>query len=104
MQRRVERADRHRLALHRLEQAGEVVALERQQLRQRLLASSGRLGQDHLAHLGDVVEEHVLGAAQADALGPEGDRLGRLVRLVGVGADLQLAVLVGPVHQLWKRR
>ena len=61
--------------------------LERQQLGQRLLAVLRRLGQDHLAHLLDVVEEHVLGAAQADALGAEGDRLRRLVGLVGIGAD-----------------
>ena len=38
VQRRIEQADRHRLAVHRAEQAVEVVALERQQLGQRLLA------------------------------------------------------------------
>ena len=37
--------------------------------------SSGVLGQNHLAHGVDVIEEHVLGAAQADALGAEGDGL-----------------------------
>ncbi len=58
------------------------------------------LGHDHFAHLGDVIEEHVLGAAQADALGAEGDRLGGLVGQVGVGANPQLAMLLGPVHHL----
>ena len=38
VQRRIERADRDRPALHRPEQAVEVVALERQQLGQRLFA------------------------------------------------------------------
>ena len=68
----------------------------RQQLGQRLLAVGERVGQDHLAEVVDVVEEHVLGAAQADALGAEGDRLERLLRLVGVGAHLQRAVLRRP--------
>ena len=45
-----------------------------------------------------VVEEHVLGAAQADALGAELAGLGGVVGGVGVGADLQAAVLVGPGH------
>ena len=74
VQRRIEQADRHRQALHRLEDADEVLALERQQLRQgRLAASSSFVGQDHLPHGEDAVavEEHVLGAAQADALGAE---------------------------------
>ena len=75
VQRRIEQADRHRPAVHRPEQAVEVLPLERQQLGQRLLAIVERVGQDHLAEVVDVVEEHVLGAAQADAFGAEGDRL-----------------------------
>ena len=61
-----------------------------------------RVGQDHLAHGVDAValEEHVLGAAEADALRAEGDRVGDLVGLVRVGADLQAAELVGPAHEL----
>ena len=45
-------------------------------------------------------EEHVLGPAEADALGAEGDRVGALVGLVGVGADAEPARLVGPLHEL----
>ncbi len=58
---------------HGPEDAGEVVALHRQQLRQRLLAAGRVVRQDHLAHRRDALaaEEHVLGAAQADALGAE---------------------------------
>ena len=61
---------------HDLEQLDEVVALHRQDLGQRLLPALGVAGQDHLLHGDDAVglEEHVLGAAQADALGPEADR------------------------------
>ena len=43
-------------------------------------------------------EEHVLGTAEADAFGTEGDGVGGLVGLVGVGADAQGAVLVGQLH------
>ncbi len=49
----------------------------------------------------EVLEEHVLGAAQADPLGAEGDRrAAACVWLVGIRADPQLAVLVDPAHQL----
>jgi hypothetical protein len=55
------------------EQLGEVGALHRQQLGQRGAAARLVVGQDHLAHGDDAValEEHVLGAAEADALGAE---------------------------------
>ncbi len=62
------------------------------------------LGQNHLPHGGDAIflEEHVLGAAQADSLGAEiASSLG-VLRRVGIGANLQLAVLVGPLHDLGK--
>jgi glycerol kinase len=71
------------------------------------LASAARgpllsVGQDHLAHRGDAValKEHVLGAAQADALGAE-------VRRSGIGGGFRVgahahacAYLVGPFHDL----
>ena len=46
-----------------------------------------------------VAEEHVLGAAQADALGPEPAGAGGIRRVVGVGPHLHPAVLVGDGHQ-----
>ncbi len=101
VQRRVEEADGDRQALHLLEDAEEVPLLHRQDLGQGALAPFQVLGQDHLAHGHDPValEEHVLGAAQADALGPElaGDR--GVVGGVGIGADLEPAVLVDPFHE-----
>jgi DNA-binding MarR family transcriptional regulator len=77
VQRRVEEADRRRIALQRAEDAGEVLALIRQQLGQRAFPLLERLGEDHLAHRVDAValEEHVLGAAEADADGAERDRV-----------------------------
>jgi hypothetical protein len=65
---------------------------------QRLLARRLVVGEDHLAHREDAValEEHVLGAAQADALGAEVASALRVGGRVGVGAHAQRAELVGP--------
>ena len=49
-------------------------------------------------------EEHVLGAAQADALGAERARLLGVARDVGVGAHLEPADLVGPAHEACRTR
>ena len=54
----------------------------------------------HMARDALVVEEHVLGAAEADAFGAEVPRGARVERRVGVGAHLQLARLIGPGHEL----
>jgi hypothetical protein len=98
VERRVDGADGHRLAVHRLEDAVEVVALQRQQLGERRAAIGLVVGQDHALHLLDaaLAEEHVLGAAEADA--PRAERVGELglVGLVGVGADAERPHLVGP--------
>ena len=67
-----------------------------------LLAALLVVGEDHLPHGDDplvLAEEHVLGAAQADAFGAELAGLDGVGGRVGVGADLQLADLVGPGHQ-----
>jgi hypothetical protein len=66
----------------------EVLALHGQDLGQGFTRPKDIVGQDHLAHRVDAValEEHVLGAAQADALGPEGPGHSGVVRGVGVGA------------------
>ena len=85
VQRRIDRPDRDRLAVHLLEHAVEVGALQRQQLFQRRPAILLVVGQDHLLDDGNAAfaEEHVLGAAQADAARAEvvGDR-----RLIGLSA------------------
>ena len=100
VQRRVEQPDRHRQAAHRVEQALEVLLLERQQLVERLAAVLLGLGHDHRPHLGLAVggHEHVLGAAQADPLGAELARLGGVLGRVGVGAHAERAQLVGPAQ------
>ena len=76
-------------SVHRLEQADEILALHGQELGQRLAAVLLRRRARIMACMWrDAVfgEEHVLGAAQADALGAEtACRLG-IARDVGVGA------------------
>ena len=104
VQRRIDQADRDRLALHRLEDADEVLALVREQLVKGLDAGLLRLREDHLAHRADAVslEEHVLGAAEANAFGPEVAGPQRVRRRVRVGADTDGAILVRPLHHLAK--
>ena len=101
VQRRIEQADGHRQAGHDLEQLDEVLTLHRQDFGERRATPVGILGQDHLAHRGqpDVVEEHVLGAAETDALGAEAARRTGVERGLRVGPDAEPAVLVGPAHQ-----
>ncbi|MNQ73274.1 hypothetical protein D3C85_880010 [compost metagenome] len=101
VQRRVQQADRHRQTGHDGEQVGEVGLLEGRDLGQGDAAALLVVGQDHLAHGGDagLVEEHVLGARQADALGAEAARGLGVQRGLGVGADLQATHAVGPGHQ-----
>ena len=84
-------ADGHGRAVHRLEHAVEVVALQRQQLVERRAAIGFVVGQDHPLHDRDaaLAEEHVLGAAQADAARAEGVGELGLIRQVRVGADAE---------------
>ena len=100
VERRIQEADANRHALKRLVELLEVALLIGQDLVQRDLALGGGVGADHLAERGDAVglKEHVLGAAQADALGAQLAGLLRVGGGVGVGADLQGAELVGPAH------
>jgi hypothetical protein len=99
VQRGVEQADRHRQAVHRLEDPEEVGPLEGLELPQRgqLLLVLG--GEDEALHDREpVAQEHVLGAAQPDALGAEPARLGGVVGQVGVGADPETPEAVGPLE------
>jgi hypothetical protein len=101
VQGRIEQAHRDRQARHDGEQLDEVGLLERLDLGQGGAATGLVVGQDHLAHGGDplVVEEHVLGPAQADALGAEATRGARIQRRLGIGAHAQPTHAVGPAHQ-----
>jgi len=95
---RIEEADGGRIALQGLEDAGEILLLVRQQLGERLFPVGHVIGEDHLAHGLDTValEEHVLGAGQADARRAEGE--GVLV-CSGVSALVRTWRRVALAHQ-----
>ena len=100
MQRRVDEANHDRKAVHRTEQPGEVVGLEPLELRESgierldglaIVRREVRIGpglrgrrrrgiQDHAPNRGEAVllEEHVLGPAQADPLRAERARALRI--------------------------
>ena len=100
VQRGIQETDGDRQALHGLIDALEVGLLHRLQNSQSGLTLLHGVGADHSADGGNAVcvKEHVLGPAQADALSAELPGLGGVVGGVGIGADLQAAVLVGPAH------
>ena len=100
VQRRVQQADGHRPLAHHGKERAEVLALKRQQRRQRGAAFALVRGENHAPHLVQafLLEEHVLGAAQADALGAEPLRLLGRGRGVGVGAHRHAPMAVRPRH------
>ena len=122
MQRRVDEAHHHGQSVHGLEDALEVTLLEDLQLGHGLvegrdrgglvgveLLARGSLGPGTHGDRGDedgvthdlqplAFAEHVLGAAETDALGTVAAGAGRFLWLVGVGPDIQAADLVGPAE------
>ena len=83
------------------EQFDEVVALHRQDLRERLAPSGLIDGHDHLSHGNDAIgfEKHMLGAAEPDPLGAEFAGGARVGGRIGIGANAGLSDLIGPAHQ-----
>ena len=102
VQRRVQKTNGGRQTFQLPENAGKVPLLIRQEFGQRLLPVFNVFGQDHLAHRINAIafEEHVLGAAQADAGCAEGHGVGGLLRCVGVGAHLHPRSFAAPIHEL----
>ena len=100
VQGRVEQPDGHRQAVHRGEDPDEVLALERQQRRQRGLPARVVVGDDQpFDEPSPLAEEHVLGPAQADPGGAETTGPGRVVGGVGVGPHAEAAPFVGVTGQ-----
>ena len=102
VQRRIERADHHREAVHGLEEAGEILALHGQQPLQGFAAGLFVARQNHGLHVLDAAfgEEHVLRAAEADAFGAEAAGGLGVTRNIGIGAHAEAAAeFVGPTHE-----
>ena len=107
VQRRIQRADDHRVSIHGFEQPGKILALHGEQLLQRLVARLLVLGQNHGLHEWDAIgrEEHVLSPAQANAFGSELARSFRIAGNVRVGANAEFtAKHVGPLHEFDEQR
>ena len=102
VQRRIDHPDGDRRAVHRLEDPVEVVALERQQLVERLAPVGLVVGQDHALddRNATLAEEHVLGAAQTDAARAKGVGELGLIGQIGVRANAERPDLVGPGEDL----
>src|SRR5262245_7537596 len=102
VERRIDGANRNRLAMHALEDAVEVLTLQRQQLCQRFPAIGFALRENHTLYDRDApfAEEHVLGAAEPDALGAEGMGKFGLIGLIRVRAYPEPPERVGPRQQL----
>ena len=98
MQRGVDQADDDRVTIHGLKQAVEVGALRGQQFIERGGAVGGGLGQDHALDDRQALglKEHVLGAAEADALGAIRAGAAGIFGIVGIGPNLQARNLVRP--------
>ena len=106
MQRRIKKSDGNRSSAHCFEETVEVFTLVWNQLLKRYFASFNIVGQNHFAHGINTLatEEHVFCTAEADTFGTESDGNFCLVRLIGIGADLEFTVLVGPLHELFVNR
>src|SRR5215831_8054647 len=106
VQRWVQGTDRDRESVHRLENASKIFALQWQKLLEGSAATLLVVCQNHLAHGTDFSfsEEHVLRAAEPDALGSECTGLVGIAGNISVGADFHFAVRVGPGHELLQFR
>ena len=100
VERRIEEADGDGITAQRLEQALEVRLLHGLDLLERRLALLDRFGADHLAEFVDpaLAEEHVLGAAKADALRAERSRLLGVLGRIGIRSDAERLILVRKLH------
>ncbi len=104
MQGWVQEADGDRQPRHGLKDAIKVRLLYGQELGQGLSPALGAFGQDHGLDQGQAVggHEHVLGAAEADALGPEFPGPFSVLGCVGIGPDPQDTHFIGPLQYLGK--
>ena len=99
VQGRVDQPDRHRQPVHDLEDADEVLTLQRQQCCQCGLPLRVVFGEDELLDvLLAVAEEHVFRAAQANALATHAPTARGVVGGIGIRTHRQPSVFVGVAH------
>ena len=100
MKRGIEETDGDGIAAQRLKQPFEVRLLHRLDLGERGFALLDRIRADHFAEGADPcgIEEHVLGAAKADALRAERRSLLGVLGRICIGSDAERLILVGELH------
>ncbi|CAB4809331.1 unannotated protein [freshwater metagenome] len=102
VQRWVEQTNRYWQTIHGQQNLFEVDLLHTAEVGQCGEFLFGSVGENHLANHWQTVgrQEHVLGAAQADALSAEVARVGGVFASVGVGANAKLALAnhIGPLE------
>jgi len=101
VQRWVQGSDSHRPTAHDAEEALKVLLLHGQEGSQRPLPTLMILGENHLPHGVDAVafKKHMLRSGQPDSFRTKGNGFFGLVRLVGIGPDLQAPEFIGPAEQ-----
>ena len=102
VERWIEQTHGDRQVVHRLENAFEVLPLERKQFLQSGSPSRFIFRENHGSHVDDSIrlKEHVLGSAQADTFGTEVPCLLAVLGRVGVRANRHRSILVRPFHEL----
>ena len=104
VQRRVDEPDRDRQAIHLLQQPDEVLPLQgKERVERRLLLFVGGRQDDVLDEFAPLAQEHVLRAAQADALAAPRARPLRVVGGVRVRVHTQAPRRVGVAQDLVDR-
>ena len=100
MERRIEETNGDGIAAERLEQALEIRLLHRLDLGERSLALFDRIRADHFTERADPcgIEEHVLGAAKADALRAECGSLLCVLGRIRVRSHAERLILVRKLH------
>src|SRR5262245_14951835 len=95
MQWRIERSYGNGSTPHRSEDVSKILFLHRQEFCKSATTPGFIICKDHFPYsiYAVAAEKHMLGAAQPDAFRPERKRSFTLIRLIGIGTNVQLAVV-----------
>ena len=100
VERRIQQTNGHRFAVHGGKDPFEIGSLMRQQFQDRSVTIFVCFSQNESANIGDTItlEEHVLGSAKSDSFSTERQGGFGVFGGIGVGANVDLTILVGPAR------
>src|SRR5262245_4274608 len=106
MQRWVEQTNCDRQSGHRPQNTDKIALLHGDNLTECANTAGGVFGENHLTHGVDTIslEEHMLGATQADAFSPKRACDRGIVRRVGICAHPQPTETIRPAHECFELR